>query len=75
MAITISSFKISTDPLAIKYKAVSTSPLCTNVSPGGACVVRNLIEKIVEIFKISKQIFVVLIYLVLKALRQPGLAP
>lgn len=37
----MSSFKISIDPLDIKYKDVSTSPLCTRVSPGGAWVVLN----------------------------------
>lgn len=41
IAITTSSFRISIDPRAIKYKHVSTSPLCTSVSPGGACVVLN----------------------------------
>lgn len=28
----------------MKYKALSTSPLCTNVSPGGTCVVWNFID-------------------------------
>lgn len=41
IAITVSSFIISKEPLAIKYKDVSTSPLCSNVSPGGAWVVLN----------------------------------
>lgn len=41
MAITTSSLSISIDPRAMKYSDVNTSPLCTNVSPGGACVVLN----------------------------------
>lgn len=45
MATTMSSFRISIDPRARKYKAVSTSPQCTNVSPGGAWVVLNRIAK------------------------------
>lgn len=44
IAITTSSFIISSEPRAIKYNDVSTSPLCTNVSPGGACVVLNFSE-------------------------------
>lgn len=39
MATTMSSFRISIDPRPRKYKAVSTSPQCTRVSPGGAWVV------------------------------------
>lgn len=46
---------ISTDPLAIKCNPVKISPLCTKVSPGGACVVRNLKFLIFE--KIKKSIF------------------
>lgn len=38
---TISSLKISIEPLDMKYNELSTSPRCTNVSPGGACVVLN----------------------------------
>lgn len=36
MAITTSSLRISREPLEMKYIEVRTSPLCTNVSPGGA---------------------------------------
>lgn len=41
IAMTESSFMISTDPLAMKQMAVRMSPGCINVSPGGACVVLN----------------------------------
>ena len=54
IAITISSFSISIEPRDTKYKASNMSPLCTKVSPGGTCVVLNLMDK---------------------ALKQPGLAP
>lgn len=43
MAITTSSLRISREPLEMKYIEVRTSPLCTNVSPGGAWVVLNFI--------------------------------
>lgn len=39
MATTMSSLRISMDPLARKQRAVRTSPPCTSVSPGGAWVV------------------------------------
>lgn len=45
IAITTSSLRISMEPRAIKYKQVRTSPLCTKVSPGGACVVLNFKER------------------------------
>lgn len=45
IAITTSSFNISIEPRAMKYSDVNTSPLCTNVSPGGACVVLNFNDK------------------------------
>lgn len=48
MATTISSLRISIEPLEIKYKAESTSPLCTSVSPGGTCVVLNFIDKVLK---------------------------
>lgn len=41
MAMTTLSLSISMEPRDMKYKDVSTSPWCTRVSPGGACVVRN----------------------------------
>lgn len=44
MATTKSSLTISMEPLDMKYKEVKTSPLCTNVSPGGAWVVLNFNE-------------------------------
>lgn len=45
IAITMSSFKISIEPRETKYSDVSTSPRCTNVSPGGAWVVLNRSDK------------------------------
>ena len=45
IAITMSSLRISIEPLEMKNNAVSTSPLWTSVSPGGACVVLNFIDK------------------------------
>lgn len=33
------------EPRDMKYNEVSTSPWCTRVSPGGACVVRNFNER------------------------------
>ena len=44
IAMTMSSFNISIDPLDMKYKASRMSPRCTNVSPGGTCVVLNFID-------------------------------
>ena len=44
----ISSFRISTLPLAIKCRPVRMSPRWTSVSPGGAWVVRNL-TKLLEL--------------------------
>lgn len=44
----MSSLRISIDPLEMKYKAVSTSPLCTRVSPGGTCVVLNFIDRVLR---------------------------
>lgn len=38
----MSSLSISIDPRDMKKIEVSTSPRCTSVSPGGACVVLNL---------------------------------
>lgn len=46
MAMTVLSLSISTDPLAMKYIEVRISPGCINVSPGGACVVLNCIDKV-----------------------------
>lgn len=45
MATTMSSLRISMEPRDTKYSAVSTSPLWTNVSPGGAWVVLNLMAR------------------------------
>ena len=45
MAITASSLRISNDPRAMKYIDVSISPGCIRVSPGGACVDLNCIDK------------------------------
>ena len=45
MATTLSSFKISIVPRAMKYNETSTSPRWTSVSPGGAWVVLNLVER------------------------------
>ena len=42
---TMSSLRISIEPLEMKKSAVRTSPLWTSVSPGGACVVLNFIDK------------------------------
>ena len=33
------------EPLAMKYRAVKMSPGWTNVSPGGACVDLNLVDR------------------------------
>lgn len=33
------------EPLEMKYRAVSRSPACTSVSPGGACVVLNFMAR------------------------------
>lgn len=44
IAMTTSSFNISIEPRAIKYRYVRTSPLCSSVSPGGAWVVLNFNE-------------------------------
>lgn len=43
MATTTSPLRISIDPRDMKYRAVSTSPAWTSVSPGGAWVVLNFI--------------------------------
>jgi len=45
MAMTMSSFNISIDPLDTKYRASNISPLWTKVSPGGTWVVLNFIDK------------------------------
>lgn len=45
IAITTLSFSISMEPRDMKYNEVSTSPWCTRVSPGGACVVRNFSDR------------------------------
>lgn len=45
IATTVSSFRISSVPLAMKYRAWRTSPRWTKVSPGGAWVVLNFIER------------------------------
>lgn len=45
IAITTLSFSISMEPRDMKYNEVSTSPWCTRVSPGGACVVRNFNDR------------------------------
>lgn len=55
MAITTSSFKISIEPRAIKYSDVNTSPLCTNVSPGGACVVLNFNDNALQRKNVHKE--------------------
>ena len=41
---TMSSLRISIDPREMKCNDVKTSPRCTSVSPGGACVVLNFID-------------------------------
>ena len=46
MAMTISSFNISIEPLAMKYMASRISPGCMSVSPGGACVDLNRIDNV-----------------------------
>lgn len=45
IATTMSSLRISMEPLDKKYSAVRTSPQWTRVSPGGAWVVLNFIAK------------------------------
>ena len=45
---TMSSLTISIEPLAIKYRDTMTSPWCTKVSPGGAWVVLNFIDRALE---------------------------
>lgn len=50
----MSSFRISIDPLDMKYNDVITSPLCTKVSPGGACVVLNFNVKALQETKKNK---------------------
>lgn len=45
MAMTTSSLSISIDPRAMKYRHVSTSPLWSSVSPGGAWVVLNFKDR------------------------------
>ena len=45
MARTTSSFTISMEPLEIKYSETRTSPWWTRVSPGGAWVVLNFMDK------------------------------
>ena len=44
----MSSLTISIEPLAIKYRDTMTSPWCTRVSPGGAWVVLNFIDRALE---------------------------
>lgn len=44
----MSSLRISMDPLEMKYKAESISPLCTKVSPGGTCVVLNFMDNVLR---------------------------
>lgn len=46
IATTLSSFRISIEPRDMKYKDVRISPRCVMISPGGACVVLNFIEKV-----------------------------
>lgn len=46
IATTLSSLNISIDPREIKYNAVSISPRCVIMSPGGACVVLIFIENV-----------------------------
>ena len=45
IARTTSSLRISMEPLEIKYSALNTSPRWMRVSPGGAWVVLNFIER------------------------------
>ena len=45
MATTMSSLRISMEPLDTKYNAVNMSPRCTRVSPGGTWVVLNFMER------------------------------
>ena len=45
IAMTTSSLSISKDPRAMKYIDVRMSPGCMRVSPGGACVDLNCIDK------------------------------
>ena len=45
IAMTTSSLSISKDPRAMKYIDVRMSPGCIRVSPGGACVDLNCIDK------------------------------
>lgn len=45
IATTVSSFSISKVPRAIKKRETRTSPLWTRVSPGGAWVVLNFMDK------------------------------
>lgn len=53
MAITTLSFNISMEPRDIKYNEVSTSPWCTKVSPGGACVVRNFKDSALNFYIVT----------------------
>ena len=48
IANTASSFTISIDPREIKYRETKTSPWWTRVSPGGAWVVLNFMDKALE---------------------------
>lgn len=51
IATTTSSLIISSEPRAMKYSEVNTSPLWTSVSPGGAWVVLNFIDRALELIK------------------------
>ena len=70
IANTASSFTISMDPREMKYRDTRTSPWWTRVSPGGAWVVLNFMDKALKhytsIIKVVK---------VNTCLRQPDEAP
>jgi len=75
MDTTASSLTISTEPRAMKYKALKMSPWWTRVSPGGACVVRNLI-RIFDGFITYKTYYNFrTTYRTLRARKHPGDAP
>lgn len=50
------------DPLEMKYNEVSTSPLCTSVSPGGAWVVLNFNDKALKCIIYFIKVFIFKFY-------------
>ena len=77
IANTASSFTISMEPREIKYRDTRTSPWWTRVSPGGAWVVLNFMDKALKHRKsISTSTWRTEVAKVVKTyLRQPDEAP